>query len=217
MPTQKKHAASKAPPNVEGSHSFESGNARVRNSKATVLAATAELLYERGFSGVSVDEISRRTGVSKTTIYRHWATRADLLRDACLTIGTPQPVPDTGSFEGDIVALMRGLAEVLRSAKWTSVLPSVIDAAERDADVANMYAKLQKGYSAPFETVFQQSIERGELLKDIDAGMLIAALTGPLFYRRWFSRDPLTDAFVRQIAHWGIAIAKSEPLPPYQQ
>jgi AcrR family transcriptional regulator len=172
---------------------------RVRRSRITVLAATAELLFERGFAGASVDEISRRSGVAKTTIYRHWPTRTDLLRDACSTIGTPQDVPDTGSFEADMTALMSNLAQLLRTAKWTSVLPSIIDAAERDPDIANMYSKLQRGYSAPFETVILRAVGRGELPEDTDAAMLIAALTGPLFYRRWFSRDPLSDAFVKQI------------------
>ena len=185
-------------PTVAGS-TVKTLDERVRRSRITVLAATAELLFERGFAGASVDEISRRSGVAKTTIYRHWPTRTDLLRDACSTIGTPQDVPDTGSFEADMTALMSNLAQLLRTAKWTSVLPSIIDAAERDPDIANMYSKLQRGYSAPFETVILRAVGRGELPEDTDAAMLIAALTGPLFYRRWFSRDPLSDAFVKQI------------------
>ena len=165
----------------------------------TVLAATAELLFEKGFAGASVDEIARRSGVAKTTIYRHWPTRVDLLRDACSTIGTPQDLPDTGTIEGDVTALMTNLAHLLRTAKWTSVLPSIIDAAERDPDIADMYGRLQHGYSEPLGEVILRAMNRGELPEDTDAAMLIAALTGPLFYRRWFSRDPLTDAFVEQI------------------
>src|SRR5580704_15980177 len=172
---------------------------RVRRSRAKVLGVTAELLFERGFGGASVDEISRRSGVAKTTIYRHWPTRADLLRDGCSTIGTPLDVPDTGSFETDVTALMTTLAHLLRSAKWTSVLPSVIDAAERAPDIADMYRTLQESYSAPFKAVMQRAMQKGELRKGTDIAMLVAALTGPLFYRRWFSREPLTDAFAHQI------------------
>ncbi|WP_158755418.1 TetR/AcrR family transcriptional regulator [Dyella sp. S184] len=180
-------------------HEAEVLDERVRHSRITVLAATAELLFDRGFAGASVDEISRRSGVAKTTIYRHWPTRVDLLRDACSTISTPQGVPDTGTFEADVTALMTNLVDLLRTAKWTSVLPSIIDAAERDPDIANMYSKLQRGYSAPFETVILRAVDTGELPAGTDVAMLIAALTGPLFYRRWFSRDPLTDDFAVQI------------------
>ncbi len=172
---------------------------RVLRSRRTVLDVTMQLLFERGFGGATVDEISRRSGVAKTTIYRHWPTRADLLRDACSTLGTPLDTPDTGSFEADVNALMTNLAHILRSAKWTSVLPSIIDAAERDPDIADMYSKLQKGYSAPFETIIQRGLQKGELPPNTDRAMLIAALTGPLFYRRWFSREALTDAFAKQI------------------
>ena len=172
---------------------------RVRRSRAAVLGATAQLLFERGFGGATVDEISRRSGVAKTTIYRHWPTRTDLLRDACATIGTPQDIPDTGSLAADLTALTINLAELLRSAPWTSVLPSVIDAAERDPDIAAMYGKLQHGYSAPFEAVIRRALRRGEPPATLDGPLLIAALIGPLFYRRWFSREPLTDDFARQI------------------
>jgi len=172
---------------------------RVRRSRTTVLGATAQLLFERGFGGATVDEISRRSGVAKTTIYRHWPTRTDLLRDACSTLSTPLDTPDTGSFEADMTALMTNLAYLLRSARWTSVLPSIIDAAERDPDIADMYGKLQLGYSAPFETVIQRAMRKGELAQNTDTAMLIAALTGPLFYRRWFSREPLTDDFAKSV------------------
>ena len=180
-------------------HHIGSVDARVRRSRKAVLAATTELLFERGYSGASVDEISRRSGVAKTTIYRHWPTRLDLLRDACSTIGTPQETPDTGSFQGDVTALMTALANALRTAKWTSVLPSIIDAGERDPDIADMYRRLQQGYSAPFEAVILRAMGTGELPKGTEAPTLVAALVGSLFFRRWFSREPLTDVFVEEI------------------
>src|ERR1700677_489690 len=90
---------------------------RVRRSRAAVIGATSQLLFERGFGGATVDEISRRSGVAKTTIYRHWPTRADLLRDACSTLSTPLDTPDAGSLEADLTALMTNLTSILRSAK----------------------------------------------------------------------------------------------------
>ena len=57
-------------------------DARVLRSRKAVLAATLRLLAEAGLSGVSVDEVSKRSGVAKTTIYRHWSSRSALLLDA---------------------------------------------------------------------------------------------------------------------------------------
>jgi hypothetical protein len=128
-------------------------------------------------------------------IYQHWPTRADLLRDACSTIGTPPDVPDTGNVANDVIDLMTNLVQLLRTAKWTSVLPSIVDAAEPDSEIAGIYGKLQHGYSKPFETGILRAAERHELPDDTDPAILIAAFTGPLFYRRRFSREPLTNAF----------------------
>lgn len=197
---RKKRPSTKQSTPARAERDSKAPDVRVRRSRATVLGVTAELLFERGFAGASVDEITRRSGVAKTTIYRHWPTRSDLLRDACSSIGTPLEIPDTGSFAGDVTALLTSLAHLLRSEKWTSVLPSVIDAAERDPDIAAMYSRLQEGYSAPLHSIIQRALQKGELPKTTDAALLVAALTGPLFYRRWFSREPLTSAFARQIA-----------------
>src|SRR6516162_10898962 len=58
-------------------------NTRVRRSKEAVLTVTLRLMFEEGIGGVSVDEVARRSGVAKTTIYRHWPSRSALLVDAC--------------------------------------------------------------------------------------------------------------------------------------
>jgi hypothetical protein len=98
-----------------------------------------------------------------------------------------------------VTALLTCLAHLLRSAKWSSVLPSVIDAAERDPDIAAVYSRLREGYSAPLQFIIQRAMQSGELPKKTDDALLVVALTGPLFYRRWFSREPLTSAFGKQI------------------
>ncbi|THD50081.1 MAG: TetR/AcrR family transcriptional regulator [Bradyrhizobium sp.] len=195
---------SKTRPGRSAKRDIEAPDQRVVRSRRTILDATTQLLSERGLSGATVDEISRRSGVAKTTIYRHWPTRIDLLRDACSKLGTPLEAPDAGNFEGDAIALTSKLARMLRSAQWTSVLPSIIDAAEREPDIADMYSRLQQGYSAPFEAIIRRALRKGELPANTDAATLIAALTGPLFYRRWFSREPLTDAFAKRIVRLAI-------------
>jgi AcrR family transcriptional regulator len=181
---------------------------RVRRSKALVLKITSELLTETGLGGVSVEEVARRSGVAKTTIYRHWPTRSALLMEACSQIGTEQEVPDTGSFEGDITALLTHLAELLITARWSSVLPSVIDAAERDLEIAAIHSQLQKEHAKPFQEVISRARKNDEISPDVDTTTLIAALIGPLFYRRWFSRETIDDKFVKDIVKSVIKFAK---------
>ena len=186
---------------------------RVRRSKASVLKVTADLLTETGLGGVSVDEVARRSGVAKTTIYRHWSTRSDLLIEACSQLGTEQEVPDTGSLEGDISALLTNLAELLLTARWASVVPSVIDAAERDADIAAIHGRIQRGHAGPFQEVIARAKRNGEISPGVDSATMIAALIGPLFYRRWFSRESLDTSFVKDVVTRAIEFAKPRTSP----
>jgi len=172
---------------------------RVRRSKETVLRTTFELLTETGLDGISIDEIARRSGVAKTTIYRHWQTRSDLVIDACSHITAEQEAPDTGSFEGDLTVLLTNLAELLRTARWSSVLPSIVDAVERDPSLAEIHSRIQRGHAAPLRTIIDRAVRMGEAPQNTDRSAMVAALVGPLFYRRWFSREPLDEVFVKAI------------------
>ena len=88
------------------------------------------------------------------------------------------------------------LAEQLRSARWSAVLPSIIDAAERDLDVAEVQAALQTQFSTPFLLAAERAQARGELPSSRRPAHVVANVIGPLFYRRWFSREPIDSDFV---------------------
>jgi AcrR family transcriptional regulator len=177
---------------------------RVQRSKKAVLTATYQLLSEAGFSGVSVDAVSKRSGVAKTTIYRHWPSRSALLLDACSNMGSRPQAPDTGSLKGDLELLVKHTAHQLRTAAWATVAPSIIDAAERDQELANVQARTHSGVRSPFQTVIERAQQRGELSRDLDPSHVIAAIFGPLFYRRWFSREPLDEAFTKSVVERAI-------------
>ncbi len=172
---------------------------RVRRSKETVLATTYQLMSEGGIGGVSIDEVARRSGVAKTTIYRHWPSRSALLLDACSKLGSRVDPPDTGSLEGDLRALAARLAGQLQTARWPTILPSIIDAAERDPELAQLHARLHAGFTAPYLAVIERAKTRGELPPHHDPADLVAAIMGPLFYRRWFSREPLDERFFKGV------------------
>src|SRR3954447_15114548 len=135
------------------------GDKRVRRSRDRVLAPALELLGERGGGGFPVDEVVRRSGVAKTTVYRHWPTREALVLDAASRISAEQEVPDTGSLEGD----------------------------------------LQRGHAVAVRAVLQRAVDKGELPASADHSVIVSALIGPLYYRRWFSREPIDEAFIATI------------------
>jgi AcrR family transcriptional regulator len=184
---------------------------RVRRSKEAVLAAANELLSETGLGGVSVDAVSRRSGVAKTTIYRHWPSRSALLLEACSKLGSRPEAPDTGSLRGDLTVLAMYLARQLQSARWATALPSIIDAAERDPEIAELQSRLHAGFLAPFRSVVERAQERGELSRSQGPSEVVAAIVGPLFFRRWFSREALDDKFVSGVVERAVNASTKKP------
>jgi len=172
---------------------------RVVRSHKAVLEATFELLYETGAGGFSVDEVARRSGVAKTTIYRHWPSREALVIDACSQITSEQEIPDTGSLSGDLVAILTFIADQLQTANWAPVLPSIVDLAEREPRFADVHSRIQHGHAAPLREVLQRAIDADQLSAEADLPTIVAGLLGPLFYRRWFSREAIDVQFITTI------------------
>src|SRR5687767_15007682 len=82
-------------------------SARVREA---VLSATTAVLAEDGYERLSIETVAVRAGVHKTTVYRRWPTRAQLVVDALQERSERNvPVPDTGTFAGDLDALARSV------------------------------------------------------------------------------------------------------------
>lgn len=169
---------------------------RVERSRSLVLGEAYRMLTEAGIGGFSMDEIVRRSGVAKTTIYRHWPSRSALLLEACSSLGSSIEPPDSGNPERDLVSLATAMASQLRSAPWPAILPSIIDAAERDPELAEVQANLIRQFTQPYVAVILREQVRGGLASDRNATEIVAAILGPLFYRRWFSKEPIEDAYV---------------------
>lgn len=173
---------------------------RVRRSKETVLATAFDMLTETGFGGFSIDAVARRSGVAKMTIYRHWPSRAALLLDACTRMAPARAeAPDTGSFRGDLATVAKSLAQRMQASRWASLLPSIIEAAERDPALAALHARQNVAVTATFRAIIDRAKERRQLPPATDASKVIALVMGPLVYRRWFSREKIDDPFIAAV------------------
>jgi AcrR family transcriptional regulator len=172
---------------------------RVRHSKEVVMATTYELLSAEGLAGVTVDAVARRSGVAKTTIYRHWPSREALLLDACARLGPHFDIPDAGSFPKDLRALTQRLVEQLLDGPYAGILLSLMDAAERNPDLAAVLAAAQTKLVEAVRTVLARARVRGELRRLPDPSNVAALILGPLLYRRLFSHEPLSEGLFKLI------------------
>jgi hypothetical protein len=110
-------------------------------------------------------------------------------------------------MSADLHALVTKLAEQLQSAAWAAVYPSIVDAAERDPEIAALQAGLHKACMAPFHAVVERAKDRGEMKAEKPAADVIAAVVGPLFYRRWFSKEAIDDRFTEAMIDAAVRAA----------
>ncbi|HEY4158264.1 MAG TPA: helix-turn-helix domain-containing protein, partial [Polyangiaceae bacterium] len=93
------------------------GDVRVQGRAARivneVLRTTAEELTRVGYVALRVEDVALRSSVNKTTIYRRWPTKPELVA-AALRFAVRRPeAPDTGSLRGD---LLEAIAASVRTA-----------------------------------------------------------------------------------------------------
>ncbi|MFN8123229.1 MAG: TetR/AcrR family transcriptional regulator [Thermoleophilia bacterium] len=166
---------------------------RVARSRSAVLDATGQLLCEEGFPGVTIEAVAARSGVAKTTIYRHWPTRAELLAAAFHHMSCDMPRADTGDVRDDLVALISGLAEQLRTERWAGALPSLAAEALHDPAFAELHSAFVAERRQKVLDVIRRGVERGQLPADTDAGLLGTMVAGPLFFRALVTLEPLDE------------------------
>jgi AcrR family transcriptional regulator len=139
--------------------------------------------------------------VHKTTVYRRWPTKAVLVADAARERSRVMvPVPDTGTFAGDLRALARAIAANIGSEEGTRVTRTLVGAATTSDDVAAASVDFWAERFALTGTIVDRAIARGEVPAGTDRRLVIEALVGPLYVRLLLTREPVDRAFADRVA-----------------
>jgi AcrR family transcriptional regulator len=160
------------------------GRPRSAEADATILAATIEVAGEVGVSGMSMDVVAERAGVSKATIYRRWPSKEQLVLDALRSAIGPLDDVDTGSLHGDLTAYLGELGSRMASGRMSDVLPHLIEVACHDDGVRSSLDDYVQFRRRPLRAIIGRAIARGELSDDVDVDVLVDALIGPFVYRK---------------------------------
>lgn len=168
-------------------------SARVREA---VLGAALEQLLAHGYDGLRIPEVARAAGVAETTVYRRWATKADLAADALGELATTEnPVPDTGTLAGDLDALLTQILDLLRRPEVARIVRTAA-AIGREGDDAEARTDYWRTRFAGASVIVERAVARGELAADTDPEALVELLVAPAYLRLLLTGRPLDDALV---------------------
>jgi AcrR family transcriptional regulator len=185
---------------------------RVERSRRVILEAALEELGAVGYGPMTIQSVAERAGVGRSTIYRHWPGKLELVEDAFRTLKAQVTVPDTGSFRDRVIGLLQQVAGLVAASTYSACMPALIDAAERDPKVRDFHNRFSSERRAVLVDLLHEGVKSGDLPSTADPELLADALVGPIVLRRLMTATTcdaeLVPALVDQVLPVGPAAKK---------
>lgn len=177
---------------------------------ADVLSAAARELAARGYAGFRIERVASAAGVNKTTIYRRWPTKADLVEAALREIAPhSRDRPRTGSVAGDLFELLRRLVHWQKTAQGASIVRMVHLEAQEPA-LVRIVRRLREESMDPWIAAIEQAKARGEIGIDVDARLLAELILVPTMVRLHRLGERVDDPTLAEIVRIVVGGARPE-------
>jgi AcrR family transcriptional regulator len=163
-----------------------------------ILDASAELLFDEGMAGFTIEKVANVSGASKMTIYKWWPSKGALALDGYFHRVDPELVfPDTGDIEADLRTQLHSFLRVICHSPAGRVIGELIGQAQSDPDLKAAYLERYSGpRRAKAVAAMEAAKERGQLRANLDPETVVDQLWGACYHRLLLPDQPLTDEFV---------------------
>jgi AcrR family transcriptional regulator len=179
------------------------GPGRPRDPEAdrAILEATIEILGEEGYEGLSIEGVAARAGVGKTTIYRRWTSKAELVVAAIQRYKSPTdpspPSPDEPTRDA-LVRILSGFTQTMTRTESGRILAGLVAEMSRNPELASaVRLGLLEHRRSVVYAILDRGIERGEIRSDIDRELVGDLLGGPFVMRILLTGSSVAPTFVR--------------------
>ena len=203
-----------AAPRNEDTRRTQGARTQGRSAKIVqrVLTATAVELGRVGFAALRIDDVADRSGVNKTTIYRRWPTKPELVAAALRALTQPPDAPDTGSLRGDLLAHFGRLAELSHSRVGRGVVRT-LQVERMHPELEPVRKQLRGEQRALRVSLFERAVARGELPGHANLELLAEVAAAPMLARVMNGDADLDEAFIQAVVDLLLVGAGSKPSP----
>ena len=157
---------------------------RIAQTRELILGAARSLLLDEGQEAVTPTRLTEITGISRSTIYRHWSGPSDIIFEATSTEADEPVVKSTGDVRRNLTLYLEEMRRMLESPRAT-LLATQIESAEHHQDSRDVLQRIAE--------------HRRDLIKklldhrDDDFGAHHALIIGPLIFRRFMAQQEIDD------------------------
>ena len=188
---------------------------RTARTAAAVFAAAINELSERGYDDISIETIAARAGVHKTTLYRRWRSKDELITQALASSAQSLiPVPDTGRAETDFRDLARSVRDVLSSPRAAAITRALLAGSAASPEIRHLMQRYWASRLAAISVIIDRAIARGELPAGTDPQAAMRAVAAPLYYQLLVTLEPITRPDADQAAAAALAAARAHVFTP---
>ena len=168
------------------------------------LDATLEAIARVGYAALRVDDVARASGVHKTTIYRRWPTKAELVQDAVDAVGDEPPPLETGDLRADLVRALLVTRDRLAIPARAAVM-RMLQAERANPEVAAISARLRARHRAVREGMVARAIARGDLPAGADAALITEIILSTVHARLLLHGDAVDEAYIGAVVDTVLA------------
>lgn len=166
---------------------------RLTATRNQALEAAQEILETDGVLAVTHASVSAKTGISRSTLYRHWPEIGQMRDDVFKVAATPSHIaPQTdGPLRADLTWLLGILVNALNETPWGQIAPQVIAAAATDDGARDVINHFMRERRATVRAVFEAADARGELSADAPVEYLIQMAISIPYFRKLIAGLPV--------------------------
>jgi len=174
------------------------GRPRSAQAHKAIIEATLELLAEEGLQGLSIEDVAARAGVGKTTIYRRWPSKEELVMNAIHELQVDLSTVNTGNFRNDITMLFKSTYQSLKAHPLLEQLvPRFIGEFYSHPEIFQTFLKqLVIPRFQNFFDMVEQAKAREEIRNDIDPTLVMDLLAGSLYFHLIVTRNTMPTSSV---------------------
>jgi AcrR family transcriptional regulator len=179
-------------------------------TRERVLSAAGKILLREGYSRLTMERVAVDSGVAKTTLYRHWKTKAALCMELYLDVAQRElHIPDTGDIASDLKHIANTVVQLQTRTVAGPAFIGLIAEAQVNPETRTTLAEFAERRREVTRVVLRRAIQRRELRSDTNVDLVIDALGGATTFRLLQGHAPLNAKFTEALVNLVLSGCKA--------
>ena len=171
------------------------GRPRDPAADQAILDAARSVVAEKGFNGASMDEIARRAGVGKDTLYRRWKSKEELVLHLLKVMSEQNvPAPRLEDPRYGLFVFLQNIRKVNLDTNIGSIIAGLVSASSRNPRLADGFQSYwnerRRVAAAPVREIVPSTTT------DEEIEVILDHILGPIYYRLLLTGDPIDDEYL---------------------